>query len=285
MRKLEILSPAKLNLYLKVIRKRKDDYHEIVTVFERIALADRILLEKTGKQISLASNRKDLPLDETNLAFKAALFFSRELKKDFGVKIRILKNIPLGAGLGGGSSNAAAVLLGINRLYELGLDISLLVKWAKSIGSDINFFLSERNFALGKGRGEKIYPLNLDTQLWQVLVYPNITIYTKDIYNTFEIGLTKEAPDVKILLTALRENNLDAVGRTLFNSLEEVVLRKYPLLSFWKNKLLSAGAKGVLVSGSGSSIFGVFSNRKEAEAVKRELDKIKGAKIFAASTY
>jgi 4-diphosphocytidyl-2-C-methyl-D-erythritol kinase len=284
MRKLEIPSPAKVNLYLKVIRRRKDGYHEILTVFERINLLDHILLEKTKKGIRLFS-RQDLPLDDNNLAYKAALIFSKKLKKEIGIKISIFKNIPIGAGLGGGSSNAATVLLGLNRLYETGLDKTLLFRWGREIGADVNFFLSERRFALGRGRGEKIYPLDLDTHLWHVLIYPNKAVSTKEVYNSFRIGLTEKVPDVKILLHALKEKAADLVAKTVFNSLAEAVKKKCPVTAFWEKQLLEKGVERVSISGSGSSIFGIVSNRKQAEAVKRGLEKFKEAKIFVVSTY
>lgn len=284
MRKLELISPAKLNLYLEIIRKRKDNYHEIVTLFERIDLSDRVILEKVKKGITLVSNYKTLPLGEDNLAFRAAALLSRKLNKDLGVRIRIFKKIPLGAGLGGGSSNAASVLSGLSRLYELGIDRNLLFKWAGDLGSDVNFFLSEESFAIGKGRGNKIIPLALDISLWHILIYPNLRISTKDIYNNFEMRLTKRGIGVKILLAAVRKGDIDLTGKALFNSLEPVVLGKYPALSFWKEELLSAGAKGTLVSGSGSSVFGLVANRKEAERVRDRLKKLGGAKVFAVST-
>ncbi|MFN7171055.1 MAG: 4-(cytidine 5'-diphospho)-2-C-methyl-D-erythritol kinase, partial [Candidatus Omnitrophota bacterium] len=153
MQKLEIKSPAKLNLYLKVIKKRKDGYHEIVTLFERIDLSDRIILEKAKKTEIVVYGRK-IPEGENNLAYRSAQLISQKVGKNLGVSIKIFKKIPLGAGLGGGSSNAASVLKGINQLYELGFGRQTLFHLGKNLGADVNFFLSGERFALGYGRGE-----------------------------------------------------------------------------------------------------------------------------------
>ncbi len=285
MRKLEIPSPAKLNLFLEVINKRRDGYHNILTVFERINLFDYILIEKAPRGVEIFSDSRELPLDKSNLAYKAAMLFSRYLKKDLGVKIRIFKNIPLAAGLGGGSSNAAAVISGMNRLYGLGLDKDTLFKFGGKIGSDVNFFLSGKSFAIGLNRGEKILPLNTDKRLWHILIYPGITSYTKDVYNNFRIGLTKKKPDVRILLDALNHSRSGEVKKHLFNSLEAVVEDKYTAVSFWKRKLQRTGVGASLVSGSGSSIFGIVNNGKEAEALRKKLGYPGKAKIFIVSTY
>jgi len=281
MRRLELKSPAKLNLYLKIIKKRRDGYHEILTLFERINLCDLIILEKHTRGIKVFLEGEDIPLKE-NLAYRAGLLISKKIGKKLGVKIRILKHIPIGAGLGGGSSNAATVLLGINHLYELGIDKGVLYEWGASLGSDVNFFLSEEKFALGYGRGEKLSLLkNIETRLWHLVIYPGFPILTSQIYRAFDgIGLTKKATNVRILIDSLRKGNIGKIGNLFFNSLEPVVLKNYPLLSFWREKLNSTSAKGVLISGSGSSIFGLYENRKEVERVRRELERFKKREVF-----
>ncbi|MGE4357632.1 MAG: 4-(cytidine 5'-diphospho)-2-C-methyl-D-erythritol kinase [Candidatus Omnitrophota bacterium] len=292
MRKLEIKSPAKVNLYLKIIKRRKDGYHEIETLFECIDLADQIVLEKThGKRIEITSYGRKIPLSKNNLAYKAALLISQKLGIKLGVKIKIFKQIPVGAGLGGGSSNAASVLLGLNRLYELGIEKRLLYHWGGALGSDVNFFISGHKFALGYGRGEKIHPLKIDLKIWHLIVYPGFSLSTQKIYNSFsmqvlsEIGLTKKETSVKILTEILGKGELEGINKALFNSLEEVILKEYPSIYYWKKKLLSTPAKGVLVSGSGSSIFGIYSNRKEADGIRKEWEKTKRrAEFFVVST-
>lgn len=286
---MEVDSPAKVNLYLKIIKERKDNYHELITLFERIDLKDKIILEKIPKGFEIICKGRKVPLGKDNLVWQAVFLLSQKTKKDFGIRVKIFKNIPVGGGLGGGSSNAAGVLLGINRLYEIGLDKSRLYRLGSLLGSDVNFFLSETRFALGYGRGEKILPLDIDLSLWHVLIYPGFSISTKKIYGEFRdkgIDLTRRKMDVKILLDALKKGDWEKVRKGLFNSLEEIVMEKYPILGFWRNRLLSSGARGVLVSGSGSSIFGIYRNRKEADKGKEELEGLRrrGVKIFLVST-
>lgn len=285
MRKLEIKSPAKINLYLKVMKKREDGYHEISTLFEKISLFDFIILEKSSKKIEISSVGRRVPLDKENLAYKAIQLVSQKLGRNLGVRIKIYKNIPLGAGLGGGSSNAAAVLLGVNRLYELGIKKETLYEWGKTLGSDINFFLSEESFALGYGRGEKIKPLEIERKFWHLIIYPGFSVSTFEIYRAFdEFGLTKKIPDVKILVDCLYSKK--NIRRELFyNSLEPIVLKKYPVIDFWRKRLISTPAIGILISGSGSSIFGLYQNRKEVEGIKKELEKFKRrGEFFVVST-
>ncbi|MCM8763613.1 MAG: 4-(cytidine 5'-diphospho)-2-C-methyl-D-erythritol kinase [Candidatus Omnitrophica bacterium] len=292
MRKLEIKSPAKVNLYLKIIKKREDGYHEIITLFERIDLADDIIVEKSHKKIEISSYGRKIPLTKNNLAYRAALLLSQKLGKNLGVRIRIFKQIPVGAGLGGGSSNAASVLLGLNRLYELGIENKIFFKWGRILGSDVNFFLSRERFALGYGRGEDIRPLNLNLRIWHLVVYPGFSVSTPLIYTSFasqkafdEIGLTKKTQGVRILTDILNKRNLGNIKDVLFNSLEAVVLEKYPSIFFWKKQLLSTSAKGVLVSGSGSSVFGIYSERKEADGIRKDLQRLKKrGEFFVVST-
>ncbi|MCM8765533.1 MAG: 4-(cytidine 5'-diphospho)-2-C-methyl-D-erythritol kinase [Candidatus Omnitrophica bacterium] len=285
MYRLEIKSPAKLNLYLQVIKKRKDGYHELITLFERIDLFDRIVLEKARK-IELLVYGREVPRGKDNLAYRSAEFLSQKLGKTLGVRMKIFKKIPPGGGLGGGSSNAASVLLGLNQLYELGLRREELFSLGKDLGADVNFFLSGENFALGYGRGERISRLEIKTRLWHLLIYPGFSISTREIYaGISEIGLTKGAPDVKILIEYLEKRDLEKAGKLFFNSLEPVVWKKYPFLYSWKKKLLKTPAKAVLLSGSGSSIFALYPRRKEVEEIEREWKKIKGGgELFIVST-
>jgi 4-diphosphocytidyl-2C-methyl-D-erythritol kinase len=208
---LELLSPAKVNLFLDVISKRPDGFHNIFTVFERIDLFDRIVMDVIKDEIIIETDNKDIPRGKDNLAFKAAELFLKKFRVKKGLHIRINKNIPVAAGLGGGSSDAATVLLGANRLFGLRLKKSELIPLAKKIGSDVAFFLEETSFAIGEGRGDIITPLKINKRFWHILIYPNIKVYTKDIYEKVKIDKNNTTPmftnycDKRIKLRNLRE--------------------------------------------------------------------------------
>ena len=193
MHRLTVHSPAKLNLVLDVLGKRPDGFHELRTIFERISLADQITLtrNKSGK-IHIRCAHPHVPKGPGNLVFKAAEMLSRDFSVSEGLDIDIIKNIPVAAGLAGGSSNAAAVLSGLNRLWQLGLKMPELAGYASRLGSDVAFFLYDTSYGLGTGRGELIKPLDIRTKLWHVLVTPRVKIYTKDVFTRLKLKLTNK---------------------------------------------------------------------------------------------
>lgn len=203
-------SPAKLNLFLKVLNKREDGYHNLITIFERIDLFDKIFLKlnKNGN-IRIFCNNPDVPRGPKNLVYKAAQYLRQKFSISHGVDIKIQKNIPVAAGLGGGSSNAATVLLGLNRLWKLHLKPSELLFIAKTIGSDVAFFLHDFPWALGTQRGDDIKKLNIRTKLWHVLVVPRVKIYSRDVYaglkRRFSVKLQKRVTNVLTHSALLKE--------------------------------------------------------------------------------
>ncbi len=264
-----IHSFAKLNLFLKVIDKRTDNYHNLDTLFERISLSDTITLNGLpSSSIIVKCSDKSVPSGEDNLCFKAASLLRDKFAPERGARISIFKRIPVGAGLGGGSSNAAAVLLGLNRIWRLNLSRSQLVKIALNIGSDVPFFIYEKPFALGSGRGEIIKPLvNLNkVKLWHILVVPKIKVSTPSIYASWDrfARLTKPACNVKILTSELAKKRPFLRGEMFFNSLQQVTGRMYPEVMNVINALSGLGLESVLMSGSGSAVFSPVSSRKEA---------------------
>lgn len=291
MKPLTLNSYAKLNLLLKVLGKRPDGFHELKTIFERIDLHDVITLKHTENDICIHSNHPHVPLGPKNLVYKVAL----KLKNDFhiknGVDITIEKRIPVAAGLAGGSSNAATVLKGLNRLWALGLSQKQLVEYASAIGSDVAFFLYDAPYALGEGRGEKISVLPFQTKLWHVLVTPRLKVYTKDVFGCLKsphlgqnLTLTKKKDDVNIWLPFLGKNNLYSIGSGLSNDLEPALLSLKPHLRGLKKKLLDAGAVAVCFSGSGPSIFALAESQKHALDLRAKFDK-RFAQVFVVSTY
>ncbi|MDD5568190.1 MAG: 4-(cytidine 5'-diphospho)-2-C-methyl-D-erythritol kinase [Candidatus Omnitrophica bacterium] len=285
-----IKSYAKVNLFLKVLNKRPDNYHNIRTLFERISLCDKITIRnRADRLIKIACNHPGVPVDESNLCFKAAKLLRDKFGIEKGLDIEISKRIPVGAGLGGGSSNAASVLLALNRLWKLKLGREKLAKFAAKIGSDVAFFVYEAPFAVGQGRGEKIRVLRNPEKikLWHVLVAPATRVSTPLIYRKFDelCGLTKPDANVKILPSILVGRFLASQPGFLSNSLEQVTLKLYPEVRQIKETLCAYGAKNILMSGSGSAVFAVVSSgRKAAALVKRIKKKKKPWRAYAVST-
>jgi len=271
---LTVLSPAKLNLVLDVLGKRPDGFHELQTIFERISLADQITLtRKSSGKIRIHCVHPDVPLNTRNLAFKAAMMLARDFSISEGLDINIIKNIPVAAGLAGGSSNAAAVLSGLNRLWQIGLKQAQLVNYAARLGSDVAFFLYNTSYALGTGRGELIKPLDVKTKLWHVLVTPRVKIYTKKVFARLKLNLTNKKDNVNILLPFLKKGDLAGLAGALSNDLEPAILSLRPDFIYLKDKLLDAGAIGVCFSGSGPSVFACVQSQQHAQSLRAKFDR------------
>ncbi|MFH0877494.1 MAG: 4-(cytidine 5'-diphospho)-2-C-methyl-D-erythritol kinase [Candidatus Omnitrophota bacterium] len=205
-------SPAKLNLFLDVINKRPDGYHNIVTLFERINLCDSVrLFAIHSDEIVVSCSHPDVPLDYRNLAWRAAELIKKSRDIRTGVKIEIDKRIPVGAGLGGGSSNAAAVLSGLSRLFKLKLDQKTLTGYANRLGSDVAFFILNKSFALGTDRGGDLKRVFVPKKLklWHLLFIPPLKVMTKEIYGLHKsLALTRKPLDVNILIRYLKGKNI-----------------------------------------------------------------------------
>jgi 4-diphosphocytidyl-2-C-methyl-D-erythritol kinase len=234
----------------------------------------------------VSTDRRDLPGDASNLAYRAADLLQREFGVTKGVSIALQKKIPVGAGLGGGSSNAATVLRGLNDLWKLRLSRGRLAACAARLGSDVPFFLYDSSFAVGTGRGEIIRPLPFlrTVRLWHVLVVPRVKVSTPVIYRQWDRGeeirkkkgvrrLTKGGFDVKILSSGLKTRDLAVIGSQVHNSLERVTGELFPVVCLVRKKLENSGLRPVLMSGSGPAVFGIAASRKEALSVYRQLRK------------
>lgn len=280
MNRLTLNSYAKVNLYLKVLNKRKDNYHNINTVFEKIDLCDKItLVSRKDKQIKISCNLPGLSKNPSgNLAWCSAKLLQNRLKVKKGAQIKIIKRIPQAAGLGGGSSNAAAVLVGLNRLWKLNLSRNKLLDYAKKIGSDVPFFIFKSPFAYGRGRGDCIRPLKALSRLkfWHILIVPHKKISTPKVYKEWDrlkTKLTIPRHDDRILHLALKERGLPLPENALFNGLELVTAKLYPEISQIKESLRHLGVKSILMSGSGPAVFGIVYSRKEAVSLAKFLKK------------
>jgi 4-diphosphocytidyl-2C-methyl-D-erythritol kinase len=300
---LVIKSFAKINLYLRVLGRRKDNFHNLDTLFARISLADTITLKRRqDSRIRIKCDSRHVPKDETNLCFRAANLLRQELKLNAGLDIEIKKRIPVGAGLGGGSSDAASVLLGLNKYWRLNLPKAKLAILAAKLGSDVAFFIYNTKFALGSQRGDKIKPLSSlkNTKLWLILVYPGIKVSTPLIYQKFDLyhsrkqpgssfcsgisRLTSQVPDVKIFLSELFKNGCSFDPKCLFNDLEAVTSSLYPAVNRVKKTLLAMGLKRVMMSGSGPAVFAICDCRTQAQKLSNKLRrKHKSWQVFLSS--
>lgn len=288
---LRLNSYAKVNLFLKVLAKRRDNYHNISTLFERVSLFDTLIIRpRRDRRIKIVSSSKAIPKGPANLCYQSAKLIRDTFAADKGAEIRIIKRIPVGSGLGGGSSNAAAALIGLNKLWGLKLSRSKLAGLARKIGSDVPFFIYDCPFAAGSGRGDIIRPLERlrGVRLWHILAVPRIKVSTPYIYNQWDrkkkAGLTSPAGDVKIIPLALKRANLPLLGRAMFNSLEEVSAGLYPPIKKLKARLIQMGVKSMLMSGSGPAMFGILSSKKEALSAYKRLKRASGLSVFMVST-
>jgi len=284
MDRLKVTSPAKLNLILDVLAKRPDGYHELQTIFERISLCDEItLIPNKSRKIKIHSSHPHVPKGPGNIAYKAAMMLAQDFSISEGLDINIIKNIPVAAGLAGGSSNAAAVLLGLNRLWQLGLNTKALAGYASRIGSDVAFFIYNTSYALGTGRGELIRPLGIKTKLWHLLVTPRVKMYTPEVFARLKLNLTNKKDSVNILLPFLRKGDIVQLAGSLSNDLEPVILSLRPDFIKLKKKLFDAGASGVCFSGSGPSVFALAKSYKHALSLRAKFDK-RYTQAFVVST-
>jgi 4-diphosphocytidyl-2-C-methyl-D-erythritol kinase len=264
--KLVFKTPAKINLGLFIVGKRPDGYHDLETLFQMVSLYDTVELETLDKKVELVCDDPRVPIDETNLMIRAARLLQDRFpdRSGLGCRMVLKKKIPMGAGLGGGSGNAAGVLMGLNRLWDLKLESAELSKIAAQLGSDIPFFLCAPS-ALGEGRGERLTALQSPKKFHVILIFPRVPIATVEVYRALNFDLTKNSNNIKILRKFFSQSNIISLGAHLHNDLEPIVLKRLPVVESIKGKLRALNAAGTLVSGSGSTVFGIFEDSKVAE--------------------
>ncbi len=267
---MDFTAPAKINLYLRVVQKRNDGFHEIETLFERISLLDELSIQKTTETSEIQCSHVDIPTDESSLLGKTLEKFKERSGSTENFKITLRKNIPIRAGLGGGSSDAATLLKGLNEMTGFPLKNEELMDIGGQLGSDIPFFIQDVSFAIGKGRGEVIEPVEGRTKLGHLLVTPPWGVSTKDIYRKVsDFGLTK-SEGIDRMVSAFLDGK---AGRSfieyLRNDLQAIVLREFPCIKQVFSELEALGAQGVLLSGSGSTVFSIFEEKELLEAEKK----------------
>ncbi|MFO7665397.1 MAG: 4-(cytidine 5'-diphospho)-2-C-methyl-D-erythritol kinase [Desulfobacterales bacterium] len=273
---MQILSPAKINLFLHISGKRPDGYHELLTLMYCVTLYDILSIDTGYKNISISCTDPEIPTDEKNHAYRAADIFLKKIDKKEGVKIHIDKKIPAGAGLGGGSSNAAAVLSGLNNLFGNPFPLSEIMRMGLEIGADVPFFLFKKP-ALATGIGDKLEKYDFIMPYKVLIIYPGFGVSTKDIYNNLNLRLTNCKKKLKND-PFKRKFSLEL----LCNDLETVTASRHPEIIEIKEALLKMGARGSLMSGSGSSVFGLFPDYNSAIIAKKALSMNCGWQVFLA---
>jgi 4-diphosphocytidyl-2-C-methyl-D-erythritol kinase len=261
MESIALRAPAKVNLRLNIQGKRSDGYHEIKTWIYPISLADELHIERVKRaQITISSASPGLPLGEENLAYRAAALFIKERGLAGGVRIEIVKHIPLAAGLGGGSSDAAAVLKAANILWRQNIPTEGLMEMGGQIGADCPFFIAGKAAIMWR-KGERVLSYLPPLKAWLVLINPGIPLSTKQVYEQRKWGLTKQGGETKI---SMPPQDLEKMGKFLRNDLERSAIELLPIIATLKERLREAGAKGVSMTGSGPTVFGLFATEAEA---------------------
>jgi 4-diphosphocytidyl-2-C-methyl-D-erythritol kinase len=286
MRSYSLIAPAKINLLLSIVGDRSDGFHELVMVMQSVELADRVTVRETSaKQLAVSCDDGEVPQDETNLAYKAAVLMQKTFPeiaaKHGGIEIFIEKKIPMGAGLAGGSADCAAVLVGIDLLWDLGLTQGELQGLAAQIGSDIPFCVTGGT-ALATGRGEIIDPLpDLDNLFVVLAKYRDLPVATPWAYQTYrqkfghtypqtvaELEAKKQQQRSSEILTAIAQRDTDKICRSLYNDLEKVVLPEYPKVQGLRDSFAVMDVLGTMMSGSGSTVFALCGSEAQALAVR-----------------
>lgn len=281
---LHLQAPAKVNLFLAVLSKRQDGYHELCTWMQKLDLYDTLTLRRIPSGVRLFCSAAELADEAENIAYKAAVLFFKNTGISQGVEITLEKKIPLAAGLGGGSSDAAAVLTGLNNMFKTGLSEGQLIKLGVKLGADVPFFIMNSPAALAMGIGEKLQEKDSLTGCWLLLVNPGFPVSTKWVFENFDsshcsnFALTTEANPY--ILTRFIDS---ALFGNLFNDLESVTIKRYPDLEILKKKMDEYGALLTLMSGSGPTVFGLFTEFSKALSCRDLLEKHYPGNVFITS--
>lgn len=265
MEKLELKALGKINLGLDVLGRRENGYHDVRMVMQTLYLYDNVtLVKRSTPGIEIESNLFFLPKDENNIAWKAANMLIEEFGIKDGVKIILDKHIPVAAGMAGGSSNAAAVLHGMNQMFDLGLSQQELMDRGVKLGADVPYCIM-RGTVLAEGIGEKLTPLEPMPKCFILIAKPPISVSTKRVYEKLDSKEIQVHPDIDGILEGLENQDLKKVASSMGNVLEKVTVEEYPVIARIKESMLKSGALGAMMSGSGPTVFGIFEDKKTAK--------------------
>lgn len=272
MNHLELKALAKINLGLDVTGRRENGYHDVRMIMQSVYLYDNVRLEKTGAdgEIRLKSNLGYLPADENNIAYKAAKILTEEFDIQEGVQITLDKHIPVAAGMAGGSSDAAAVLFGMNRMFGLHLSQQELMDRGVKLGADVPYCIM-RGTVLAEGIGEILTPLPAMPKCTVLIAKPPVSVSTKTVYEALDSQEITEHPDIDGIIRGLEAGSLKQVAQCMGNVLEDVTIPLYPVIDQIKQEMLAAGAAGAMMSGSGPTVFGLFENRAAAKTAQKNI--------------
>ncbi len=254
---------AKINLAIDVLRKRQDGYHEVTMIMQTVALYDTITVKTTKDEVKLTTNSSLIPADKTNIVYKAADYLKTKYSVKGGALIHIEKNIPIAAGLAGGSTDAATALKLLNKVWDLRLTKNELLDAGKRLGADVPFCINGGT-ALAEGLGEKLTMLSSMPECYILLAKPEASLSTKLVYESLKLDEISVRPDIKEMIDAVQKKDIYKISQNLCNVLESVSLRLLPEIREIKQKLLDNGALGSLMSGSGPTVFGIFEDKSTA---------------------
>ena len=280
---LKLKAYAKINLAIDLLGKRADGYNEVKMIMQTIDICDDICLSKIEEGIVIDCDNKNIPKDSKNIAYKAADIMLSKYNIDCGLKINISKNIPVEAGLGGGSADAALVIEGINMLFNLKLDLDVLLEIGKQIGADVPYCIC-KSTALATGIGEEIVRLPNFDCVDLVVIKPNFGVSTKSVYEEFDYMLKKRRPNFERLIDAIENRNISDVALNMVNVLETVTEKNNPIIKSIKSRLLELGAIGAMMSGSGPTVFAIFENEGIAKSAYQKLKDNKTYQCYLTKT-
>ncbi|KAB3540963.1 4-(cytidine 5'-diphospho)-2-C-methyl-D-erythritol kinase [Alkaliphilus pronyensis] len=272
MKRIQLKARAKINLSLDVLRRRPDGYHEVEMIMHQIDLFDRVQInEREDNKIVINTNCGYIPKDSDNIAYKAASLIGNTFNINKGLDIHIEKKIPVAAGLAGGSSNAAAVIIGLNRLWNLKLTVKEQMELGVKIGADVPFCIAG-GAALAEGIGERLTPIKGLKNLWLVISKPSISVSTADVYKSLSLpNIQDKRPDTQMLLRAVECGDINLLASNMKNVLETVTEEKYPVITKIKRKMMEYNALGSIMTGSGPTVFGIFKNYHRAKSAYEHL--------------
>lgn len=277
---------AKINLGLDVVRRREDGYHEVRMIMQTIHLYDRLDIKRTKESgIQIQTNLSFLPVNENNLIYKAAKLLMDEFSITDGVSVKLDKRIPVAAGMAGGSTDAAAMLFGMNRLFSLGLTKRQLMERGVQIGADVPYCIM-RGTALAEGIGEELSQLPPMVKCPVLIAKPSISVSTKFVYQNLKLDDTTVHPDIDLLIEDIKAKNLYDIAAHMGNVLETVTIPNYPVIDEIKKHMLSHGAVGAMMSGSGPTVFGLFDDEAAAKkAYKAMRSSHLARQVYLTSVY
>lgn len=277
---------AKINLGLDVIRRREDGYHEVRMIMQTVHLFDRLMIAKTKEPgIRIQTNLAFLPVNENNLIYKAGKLLMDEFALTDGVKVELIKRIPVAAGMAGGSTDAAAMLYGMNRIFDLGLSLEELMERGVAVGADVPYCLM-RGTALAEGIGEKLTRLPPMVKCPVLIAKPQISVSTKYVYQNLKLDRHTPHPDIDGMITDIKKQDLPAIARDMGNVLETVTIPDYPVIEEIKDSMKASGAINAMMSGSGPTVFGLYENEDQAKKAYEQMRQSGLAKqIYLTSIY